>query len=90
MKLDGKPSPFTRVEVEYDNEDGRLKAPDDPLITQVVKTDANGVFAYAMPRAGRWGFAALHTGKKKMVHDGREYPVEIGALIWVKTHDMPH
>jgi cobalt/nickel transport protein len=89
VKLYGKPAPFTKVEVEYYNEDGKLKAPDDPMITQVVKTDANGVFTYAMPRAGWWGFAALHHDKKKMMHDGKEYPVEIGALIWVKTHDMP-
>lgn len=89
VKLNGKPSPFTRVEVEYYNEDGRLKAPDDPMITQVVKTDANGVFTYAMPHAGWWGFAALNTNREKMMHDGKEYPVEIGALIWVKTHDMP-
>ena len=72
-----------------DLEDGKLKAPDDPMITQAVKTDANGVFTYAMPRAGWWGFAALHTAAKKMMHDGKEYPVEIGALMWFKTHDMP-
>jgi len=89
VKLNGKPSPFSKVEVEYYNADGRLKAPEDPMITQVVKTDANGVFTYAMPKAGWWGFAALNTGAKKMEHDGKEYPVEIGALIWVKTHDMP-
>ena len=89
VKLNGKPAPFSKVEVEYYNEDGKLKAPDDPMITQVVKADVNGVFTYAMPRAGWWGFAALHTAAKKMMHDGKEYPVEIGALMWVKTHDMP-
>ena len=89
VKLNGKPTPFSDVEVEYYNEDGHLKAPDDTMITQVVKTDANGVFTYAMPKAGWWGFAALNTDSKKMQHDGKEYPVEIGALIWVKTHNMP-
>lgn len=88
VNLDGKPAPFSRVEVEYYNEDGRLKAPDDPMITQVVKTDANGVFTYAMPRAGWWGFAALHHDKKTMERDGKQYPVEIGALLWVKAVDM--
>ena len=86
--LYGKPAPFTKVEVEYYNEGGKLMAPDDPMITQVVKTDANGVFTYAMPRAGWWGFAALHHEKKKMEHDGKKYPVEIGALMWVNTVDM--
>jgi len=89
VKLDGKPAPFTKVEVEYYNQNGKLKAPDDPMITQVVKTDANGVFTYAMPKAGWWGFAALNHGKKLMEHDGKKYPVEIGALLWVKTVDMP-
>jgi len=88
VELNGKPAPFSKVEVEYYNEDGKLKAPDDPMITQVVKTDANGVFTYAMPRAGWWGFAALHHDTKMMKHDGKEYPVELGALFWVKTHDM--
>ena len=88
VKLDGKPTPFSKVEVEYYNEDGKLKAPDDPMVTQVVKTDANGVFTYAMPRAGWWGFAALHHDKKTMEHDGKQYPVEIGALLWVKTVNM--
>ncbi len=89
VKLNGKPEPFSRVEVEYYNEDGQLKAPKDSMNTQVVKTDVNGVFTYAMPKAGWWGFAALHRDKKMMEHDGKRYPVELGALMWVKTVDMP-
>ncbi|MEJ2653343.1 MAG: DUF4198 domain-containing protein [Gammaproteobacteria bacterium] len=89
VKLDGRPAPFSKVEVEYYNQGGRLKAPDAPLITQIVKTDANGVFTYAMPKAGWWGFAALHHANKMMDHDGKKYPVELGAVIWVKTVDMP-
>lgn len=88
VMLNGKPAPDTEVEVEYYNKDGKLKAEADPMITQVVKTDANGVFTYAMPRAGWWGFAALNEDEKKMKHDGQDVPVEIGALIWVETHDM--
>ncbi len=85
--VDGRPVPNTTVEVEYFNEDHSLKAEADPLITQVVKTDDNGVFTYAMPRAGWWGFAALNEGENR-VHEGKEYPTEIGAVLWVKTHDM--
>jgi cobalt/nickel transport protein len=88
VMLNGKPAPDTEVEVEYYNKDGKLKAEADPMITQVIKADANGVFTYAMPRAGWWGFAALNEDEKKMNHDGKEVPVEIGALIWVQTHDM--
>jgi cobalt/nickel transport protein len=88
VMLNGKPAPNTTVEVEYYNKDGKLKANADPMVTQVVKTDANGVFTYAMPKAGWWGFAALSEDENKMVHDGKEYPVEIGAVIWIETHDM--
>ena len=58
------------------------------MVTQVVKTDTNGVFTYAMPMAGWWAFAALNTDKKKMKHKGKETPVEIGAVLWVKVYDM--
>ncbi len=88
VKVNGKPVPFTEVEVEYYNEDGRAKAPADPMITQVIKADENGVFTYAMPKAGWWGFAALNTDEKTMRHEGKDYPIEIGAVLWVKTYNM--
>lgn len=88
VKIDGKPVPFTEVEVEYYNKDGKLKATADPFVTQVVKADGNGVFTYAMPKAGWWSFAALNEDREKMKHQGADKPVEIGAVLWVKTHDM--
>ncbi len=88
VKVNGNPAPFTEVEVEYYNEDGSVKAPADPMITQVVKADENGVFTYAMPKAGWWGFAALNTDENTMLHEGKDYPVEIGAVLWVKTYEM--
>lgn len=88
VKVNGAPVPFTEVEVEYYNKDGSLKPEADPMITQVVKADANGVFTYAMPKAGWWTFAALNEDDKTMKHEGKEYPIEIGAVLWVKTHDM--
>jgi cobalt/nickel transport protein len=54
----------------------------------VVKADANGVFSYAMPRAGWWGFAALNEASWKLKKDGKEKGVEIGAVYWVHTRDM--
>lgn len=86
VKVKGKPVPFAEVEVEYFNQEGRRKAPADPMITQVVKADKNGVFHYAMPWKGWWGFAALTTDDKKMKHQGKAYPVENGAVLWVRTH----
>ncbi len=88
VKVDGKPTPYAEVEVEYYNEDGKIKPPAEPYITQVIKADKNGVFTYAMPRAGWWGFAALNTAEYKLERDGKKYPVEIGAVLWVKTREM--
>jgi len=88
VKLNGKPLPFTDVEVEYFNEGGKVKAPKEPYITQVIKTDANGVFTYAIPRAGWWGFAALTEAPYKIKKAGKEYPVEIGGIIWIKAREM--
>jgi cobalt/nickel transport protein len=88
VRRNGKPVPFAEVEVEWRN-DGSLKPPSSAFSTQVIKADANGVFAYAMPRAGWWGFAALLEADKPMKSpDGKTVPVELGALIWVRAVDM--
>jgi cobalt/nickel transport protein len=88
VERDGEPVPYAEVEVEWRN-DGSVTTPADAFVTQVLKADAQGVFAYAMPRAGWWGFAALVQGDAPMKSpDGRQVPVEQGALIWVRTRDM--
>lgn len=88
VRQGGKAVPFAEVEVEWVN-DGSVKPPADPFVTQVIKADGNGVFAYAMPRAGWWGFAALIEGEQPMKSPaGKEVPVEAGALMWVRTVDM--
>jgi cobalt/nickel transport protein len=88
----GQPVAFAEVEIEYLNESpgnkGIVVAPADPYVTQVVKADVNGVFSYAMPRAGWWGFAALSEAEYTVKHDGQEKGVEIGAVYWVYTRDM--
>lgn len=88
VKLDGKAVPYAEVEVEYYNEDGKAKAPTDYMVTQTVKADKNGVFTYAAPKAGWWGFAALNEADYKLkLKSGEEKGVELGAVIWVKFHD---
>jgi cobalt/nickel transport protein len=90
--LKGKPVPFAEVEIEYLNETpGNINVvhpPSDPYVTQVVKADENGVFSYAMPKAGWWGFSALNEAEWKLTHEGQEKGVEIGAVYWVRTRDM--
>lgn len=90
--IKGKPAAGVDIEIEYLNESRgnakKVRPPSDPFVTQVVKTDANGMFSYAMPRAGWWGFAALSTADWTVKHDGVDKPVEIGAVYWVHTTDM--
>ena len=82
---DGKAASNTEVEVELYNEFG-LKAPTDSHITQVVKTDDNGVFSFVMNHKGWWGFAALIEEGELKHSDGKMYKIENGALIWVKAY----
>ncbi len=90
--LQGDPVPFAEVEIEYLNESPGnthvVVPPADPYVTQVVKADQNGVFSYAMPKAGWWGFSALNEADWTLIHDGVEKGVEIGAVFWVFTRDM--
>jgi cobalt/nickel transport protein len=88
VKLDGNAVPFAEVEVEYYNIDKKYSAPTDYMITQTIKTDGNGVFTYAAPVSGWWGFAALNPADYKLPHQGEEKDVELGAVIWVYFHDM--
>ena len=89
VKKNGEPVPFAEIEVEYYNEGSKVEIPADAFITQVIKSDANGMFSYAMPKAGWWSFAALIEGDEKMKNpEGKDVDVELGALIWVKTVDM--
>jgi len=87
VKRDGKPVPFAEVEVEYFNQDGKRKAPNDWMVTQTLKADPNGVFTYAAPWAGWWGFAALASAEYTLKRDGEEKEVELGAVLWVHFED---
>jgi cobalt/nickel transport protein len=87
VKLNGEPVPYAEVEVEYFNGDNAAAAPTDYMITQTIKSDADGVFSYAAPVAGWWGFAALNSADYTLKHDGEDKDVELGAVIWVKFHE---
>jgi len=87
VKLNGEPVPFAEVEVEYYNKSTKIKAPTEYMITQTIKADQNGVFTYAAPTAGWWGFAALNRADYTLEHEGEKKDVELGAVIWVKFHD---
>ncbi len=82
--LDGKPVPNAEVEVEYYNRDGKYAAPNEYMVTQVVKADADGVFTYGVPFAGWWGFAALNTSDEQIAREGEAKDVELGAVLWAE------
>ena len=82
--VDGKPAAGVDVEVEHYNKNQTYIAPNDYLVTQVVKTDANGVFHYAVPFAGWWGFAALTDAPETVKKDGVDKKVERGAVLWAR------
>lgn len=84
VKMEGKPVPYAEVEVEYYNRDKSAQAPTDYMITQTIKADENGVFTYATPVEGWWGFAALNPADYQIEHDGEKKDVELGAVLWVK------
>ena len=88
VKVNGKPVANTIVEIELLDGGKKVKAPSEPFITQTVKTDANGVFTYGIPHGGWWGFAALVEDEKTMAHGNKQYPVELGAVLWIKARDM--
>ncbi|HIJ79459.1 MAG: DUF4198 domain-containing protein [Desulfobulbaceae bacterium] len=89
VKKNGAAVPYAEVEVEYYNVDHQVAIPADPYATQVIKADSNGVFAYSMPKAGWWSFAALVDGDDKLTSpEGKPVDVELGGLIWVRTRDM--
>lgn len=83
----GKPLAGAEVEVEFYNVDGKLKPPAGVYVTQLIKTDANGVFNWSIPWPGWWGFAALHTAEDyQMKHQGKDKDVELGGVIWIYAH----
>ena len=87
VKVDGKPVPYAEVEIEYYNQEEKAEAPTEYMVTQAVKADRNGVFTFAVPKPGWWGFAGLTTADFKLKKDGKDKPVEIGAIIWVYFYD---
>ncbi len=86
--FDGRPKAGVDVEIEHLNQKGaRIIAPKETFITQVVQTDENGEFCYSIPFHGWWGFAALTEKENAMRHQGKDVPLERGAVIWVEAAD---
>lgn len=87
VRMDGEPVPHAEVEVEYYNQEREAEAPSEYMVTQVIKANANGVFTYAAPEDGWWGFAALQTADYTLPHQGEDKDVELGAVLWVRFQE---
>lgn len=85
----GQPVPNAPVEIEYYNEDGRVSDKESLYATYRVMTDAHGVFSFAPPWAGWWGFAALTKADETLTHEGKEKSVEWGAVLWTHIATPP-
>ena len=72
--MGGKPVPNAEVEVEWWGK-GKTKAPTDGHVTQLVKADPRGVFSFAMPKPGWWGFAAL-------IPSGKRFLIKVRKRMW--------
>ncbi|MGV3591360.1 MAG: DUF4198 domain-containing protein, partial [Gammaproteobacteria bacterium] len=94
---EGIPVPYTQVEVEYLNhpldiennrfeEDGLIDAPHPSLEAIHLLTNEFGEFAFAMPKAGWWGFAALSVGPKTEYNG---MPLSQDAILWVQATELP-
>ncbi|MEM8658437.1 MAG: DUF4198 domain-containing protein [Pseudomonadota bacterium] len=88
VKSEGEPVPYAEIEVEFWNEPG-VAAPSPLLEAQSIKADTNGVFTYAPPAPGWWGFAALTEADYTMTQDGVEKGVELGAVFWTHVEAWP-
>jgi len=87
--MDGKPVPNSEVEVEwYPGEDKQGQAPNETMVALSLVADDNGVFSFAAPKSGWWGFAALNEADFKLKREGRDKAIELGGVIWVYFHDM--
>lgn len=90
---EGKPVAGAEIEIEFmaaepDMAANAAKPPTAgpmPGGSLVAIADANGMFTFAIPRAGWWGFAALGAGPVRE-HQGKELSQD--AVIWVRAWDM--
>jgi len=84
----GQPCRNCRVEMEYLNqEDAELPIP--ALATYVTHTDSRGIFQVTLPWRGWWGIAVLGDGGYMKGPKGKEYPVELDSVIWLKAYPKP-
>jgi cobalt/nickel transport protein len=81
----GKPAKGAVINIERYNENGEFTAPSTHYATQAVLTDPNGIFTYAMPFEGWWGFSVIFDSGRIIKHKGKKGRLGLGATFWVKA-----
>lgn len=89
--LNGEPAPYAAIEIAWFGT-GLETSPATPVLAPAyrlhkLRADANGVFHYAMPRAGWWGFAAILDADWTIRKDSDEKPVSLVSSYWVTVRD---
>ena len=89
VRVNGKPAPRCRVEVEYLNDRGALRLPDNSFLTQISKTNSRGEFTFVPPRAGWWSLTAIPEIRKTARNpEGKKVKAELGGVLWIRCVDM--
>jgi len=89
VRMDGKPTPHCRVEVEFLNDKAALKLPDNSFLTQILKTNSRGEFTFVPPRAGWWALTAIpETREIGRNPEGKKVKAELGGVLWIRCVDM--
>ena len=88
LKYRGKPKSDADVEIECWNP-GKLEAPNEYYGMLKTKTDENGIFSFAFPHAGWWGFSGICDQPLSMKHGGKWVNSEIAGVLWVYVADFP-
>lgn len=83
--FNGKPVANTSVEISYYNKK-HYAAPTKDSTIQSVRTNANGEFVLGLPMAGWWAINAIIPNDETATHNGKKYPVEIGATILIRAY----
>jgi nickel transport protein len=79
---DGMEEVSPLVEIERYNPAPPKDLPAEELITFTTRYDPNGVFTFAFPEAGWWGFTAQRSGGAQQ-RKGKDYPLRQRLTLWI-------
>ena len=89
VRVNGKPAPLCRIEVEYLNSGHTLKTPNNAYVTQILKANQDGEFAFVPVKAGWWALTAVpETHQTTKSPNGDDVANELGGVLWIRCIDI--